>query len=221
MRQVDEIIVHCADTHPGWWIDKSAEEIRDEITRWHVELRGWKGNGYNELIMRDGTRIGGRDLDDDGDYFEEIAAHTKGRNARTYGICLLGGHGSAATDAFEDHFSNAQDRALRQAIADVNARAKKTLRLSGHNEYAAKACPGFNVRRWYNRMAPARTNPVQSTTLQAVLAGQAGNAVAAVQVIPELDGTAQIVATAAFGLVALALVWIGRERWRKFFAGDR
>ena len=221
MRDVSEIIVHCSATKASWMADATAEEIKAEIARWHVEDRGWKAIGYNELIMRDGTRIVGRDLDGDGDTFEEIAAHTRGRNARSYGICLIGGHGSSANDDFYDNFTPAQDLALRTAIGDVEALAGRPLKLSGHNEYANKACPGFNVRRWFAGAAPARTNPLQSTTIQAVLAGQAGNAGAALNVVPELSGTAQTVAIVAFAVVALCLLWIGRERLRKFVAGDR
>ncbi|MDJ0826972.1 MAG: N-acetylmuramoyl-L-alanine amidase [Rhodobacter sp.] len=221
MRSDSEIIVHCSDTRPGWMAEASAEDIRAEIERWHVEGRGWRAIGYNELIMRDGTRIGGRDLDNDGDHFEEIGAHVRGRNSKSYGICLIGGHGSAATDAFEDHFTPDQGRALREAIADAEAKAGGKLKLSGHNEYANKACPGFNVRRWFKRKPPARTTPMQSTTLQAVAAGQTGNLVAAVQVIPQLSGAAQIVAIVAFGVVALALLWVGRERLKKWARGDK
>lgn len=220
MRDVGEIIVHCSATTPSWMADASAEEIRAEIERWHVEERKWRGIGYNELIMRDGTRIIGRDLNNDGDSFDDIAAHTKGRNSKSFGICLIGGHGSAANDAFSDHFTPEQDRALRRSILELNMRAGDELKLSGHNEYANKACPGFNVGRWFHGKAPARTNVLQSTTVQAVLAGQAGNATAAVQVVPQLSGTAQVVAIVAFGLIALSLTWIARERIRKFFRGQ-
>jgi hypothetical protein len=64
-------------------------------------------------------------------------------------ICQTGGAGSAATDAFERYFTAAQDRALRSLIEGVRARTAIT-RITGHNDHAAKACPGFVVRNWIN-----------------------------------------------------------------------
>ncbi|WP_420011991.1 hypothetical protein [Tateyamaria sp.] len=33
-----------------------------------------------------------------------VGAHCKGRNARSMGICLIGGHGSSERDAFQGQF---------------------------------------------------------------------------------------------------------------------
>jgi hypothetical protein len=30
-------------------------------------------------------------------------------------------------------------------------------KISGHNEYANKACPGFRVSKWYNKKIPVET----------------------------------------------------------------
>ena len=49
----------------------------------------------------------------------------------------------------------------------------------------------------------------------AAAAGTGATALAA------LDGTAQIVALACAGIIALAALWIMRERLRKWTAGDR
>ncbi len=221
MRHVDEIIVHCSDTPPGWMADASVEAQRDEITRWHVEERGWKGNGYHYIIGRSGEGAIGRDLDQDGNPWEEIAAHVAGRNARSIGICLIGGKGSTAIDAFGDHFTPAQDAALRDLIDRLMEQFPTITKVSGHNDYAAKACPGFKVDRWLDQKPPRRETPMQSSTQRAVVAGQVGNAVSAWQVIPQLDGTAQVIAICAFVAVGAALLWIARERNRKWMAGDR
>lgn len=66
-----------------------------------------------------------------------------------------------------------------------------------------------------------RRTPAQSTTLQAA-AGAAGTSVlGAIPVIGQLDPTAQIVLAVTVGVVVLAAAWIGRERLRKWAAGDR
>lgn len=66
-----------------------------------------------------------------------------------------------------------------------------------------------------------RDTPMESTTMQAG-AVQAVSAVGAgVSAVSALSGTAQIVALVFCGIVALAAVWIMRERLRKWAEGDR
>lgn len=137
---VREIIVHCSATRPDWYKGLSLNAKRDEIRRWHL-ANGWNDIGYHWLIDRDGAVLSGRAE-------TVIGAHTVGRNAGTIGICLIGAHGSAETDAFTEHFTPSQDTSLRQLIAGISSRTQITT-VSGHNQYAAKACPGFNVPQWF------------------------------------------------------------------------
>lgn len=141
MRRLTEIIVHCAATRPDWLAGRPLAEKVAAIRDWHVKGNGWADIGYHFVIDRDGAVAPGRPV-------EKVGAHVKGRNANTIGVCLIGGHGSAETDKFADHFAPAQDAALRKLIRDLNTR-HGFLALSGHNQFAAKACPGFNVADWW------------------------------------------------------------------------
>jgi N-acetylmuramoyl-L-alanine amidase len=145
-REITEIFVHCSATAPGWLKDDLIKQRR-EITRWHVEERGWAGIGYNTLIGRRGEYALGRDLDGDGNSYEEVGAHAYGHNKNSVAICLLGGRGSNERDQFRDHFTEAQARSLANEISRLKARWPNA-RVRGHNEVAAKACPGFNVQDW-------------------------------------------------------------------------
>lgn len=136
---VQEIIVHCSATRPEWMAGRPIEEKRAEIKRWHLQ-NGWSDIGYHWLIDRDGAIIAGRAE-------TVVGAHTVGKNSGTIGICLIGGFGSAETDRFDQHFTSLQDAALRLTIDGIKKRTQ-IKRVSGHNEYAAKACPGFNVPSW-------------------------------------------------------------------------
>ncbi len=142
MRLITEIIVHCTATRPEWWAGRKTSEKVEEIRRWHVQDRGWKNIGYHYLIDRDGTVAEGRPV-------EQVGAHVQGKNTGTIGIALFGGHGSAETDDFSENFTPAQDKALRELIAKLKSRFRTINKVSGHNEYAAKACPGFYVPKWY------------------------------------------------------------------------
>ena len=137
MRPINEIIVHCTATQANWMANRTLAARIAEITLWH-KARGFSGIGYHYLIDRDGTVAMGRPLD-------VIGAHVRGHNTGTVGISLLGGHGSSADDRFDDNFTMAQDKALRELIGTLRARFPSISRISGHNEYAAKACPGFMV----------------------------------------------------------------------------
>lgn len=136
---VHEIIVHCSATRPNWMAGRPLAEKVAKIRSWH-RAKGWRDIGYHWVIDRDGKVLAGRPE-------AQIGAHTIGRNSGTIGICLLGGYGSAETDAFGANYTPRQDTTLRQMI---DAIASRTVieRISGHNQYAAKACPGFNIPKW-------------------------------------------------------------------------
>lgn len=163
---VDEIIIHCSATRPEWMQDSSIVDKRDEIDRWHKQ-RGWKGIGYHIVIDRDGTYAFGRK-------YEDIGAHVSGKNKGTIGICLIGGHGSNENDKFEEHFTEAQRKRLKAFIDEI-AQRTKIVKVSGHNEYAAKACPGFRVSKEFPwpRPTPIKTRikPWWAKLLTAIFGG--------------------------------------------------
>jgi peptidoglycan hydrolase-like protein with peptidoglycan-binding domain len=136
---VDEIVVHCAATPPSWMAGRALRDQVEEIRRWH-RANGWRDIGYHWIIGRDGSILPGR-------LESEIGAHVVERNQGTIGVCLIGGHEAAATDRFERHFTPEQATALRRHITAISNRTR-IKRISGHNEYAAKGCPGFFVPGW-------------------------------------------------------------------------
>ncbi|MEN2979972.1 N-acetylmuramoyl-L-alanine amidase [Tistrella bauzanensis] len=137
---VREIIIHCSATRRDWMANASPAKKMAEIRRWHVEGNRWSDIGYHWVVDRDGTLMRGRPE-------TVVGAHTEGRNTGSIGICLIGGFGSSADDGFRTHFTLAQDTTLRQQIQAIGMRTPIE-RVSGHNEHAAKACPGFRVGPW-------------------------------------------------------------------------
>ena len=138
MRPINEIIIHCSATRPDWLKGKPAAVKVAAIRKWHVEDRGWSDIGYHWVIDRNGEVLPGRPEGKQG-------AHVRGHNRNTLGVSLIGGFGGSAVDTFDDHFTGAQRLALEKLIADIQKRHKIT-KLSGHNEYANKGCPCFDVR---------------------------------------------------------------------------
>ena len=130
MRTINEIILHCSANGPTSKI--GAKEIRE----YHVKQRGWKDIGYHYVIKRDGTLENGRPV-------EQVGAHATNHNQNSIGICLVGG---VARDGKtpEDNFTDAQFATLEGLLN----RLRQTYPLAsihGHNEFANKACPVFDV----------------------------------------------------------------------------
>ena len=205
---ITTIFIHCSATRADWMEDKNLDDKVKEITRWH-RARGWGTIGYHHVIDRDGSIAMGRSE-------SMIGAHVAGHNTGSIGICLIGGHGSNENGKFLEYYTAEQETALRKLVEEIKTRAQIT-KVRGHNEVAAKACPGFNVKRWLEGK-PARPKITESTTMQAsavqVMSGAAGGVTA----IAALDGYAQIVALGLCAVVIAAGAWIMRERiarWMK------
>lgn len=215
MRQLTEAVVHCSATRPDWMADAPIIDKRDEITLWHTtpkpKGRGWSDNAYHFILDRDGSWIAARPI-------ERVGAHVKGHNATTIGICLIGGHGSSANDDPLDHFRPEQLAGLRELLDHIKDKYSVT-KVTGHNDYANKACPGFNVQRWLDGLTPERETPAQSTTLQASGVGAAATATTGVTAVSALDGTAQIIAVVGVLIGIAAFAWIFRERIKKWARG--
>ena len=216
MRPINEIIIHCTDTPPSWGETLTPQQQVDEIRRWHVEGNGWKDIGYHYVITRDGTVVKGRPVD-------QVGAHVKNHNTGTIGVSLVGGKGGSADDTFSQHFTDAQNAALRNLIDALRRDFPAIKKISGHNEYAAKACPCFRVAAWKDYApAPApRNNVSQSKTVQASAVQIVSASTAAAGAIASLDSAAQIVALACAGLVAATALYIIRERVRAWASGWR
>lgn len=129
MRKIDKIIVHCTATPAG------REVTVADVRRWH-KARGFRTIGYHYLVYLDGTVHAGRRE-------SEVGAHCLGQNARSIGVCYVGGL-DAATGEPRDTRTPAQRRALRELVGSLRRRYPNAT-VHGHREFAAKACPCFDI----------------------------------------------------------------------------
>lgn len=131
MRRITEIIIHCSATPEGK--DFTVEDIR----RWHL-ARKFADIGYHYVVYRDGSVHKGR--------AENIAgAHCLGHNANSIGICYIGGVAKDGKTP-KDTRTPQQKQALRQLVQQLQF-VYLHATVHGHNEFAAKACPSFNVQK--------------------------------------------------------------------------
>ena len=130
MRDITKIIIHCSATPQGRIVTVA------DIDRWHKE-RGFKMIGYHYVIYLDGSVHAGRTED-------MIGAHTEGYNSKSIGICYVGGMDKLNKSAMDTR-TPAQKASLINLINDLKKKYPKAT-VHGHNEYANKACPSFNVK---------------------------------------------------------------------------
>lgn len=134
MRQINEIIIHCSATRPDQ--DITAKQIH----QYHVTHNKWQGIGYHFLIRLDGTIEGGRPI-------SMIGAHTSGHNQRSIGICYAGGIVNVNGKTLpKDTRTPEQIRSMYCLVRTLLHCFPEINKISGHNEYANKACPCFDVK---------------------------------------------------------------------------
>ena len=131
---VREAVLHCAAIKSGQFDGMRAFQVFATINRWHKE-RGFSGFGYHGLIMPDGHYYDGRP-------FDMVGAHVLGHNVGTLGFLLIESREVTRIGEFEDWFTPKQRLSVQARLRAIPG----LLRVTGHNDYAPKLCPGFRVK---------------------------------------------------------------------------
>ena len=130
-RRITEIILHCSATPEG------KDFTVDDIRKWHL-ARGFNDIGYHFVIYRDGSVHNGRPL-------EKSGAHCLKHNSNSIGICYIGGVSKDGKTP-KDTRTKEQKEALIQLVSDLLC-VYPDATVHGHNEFANKACPSFDVKK--------------------------------------------------------------------------
>jgi len=215
-ENVSYIVIHYSAT------PVEMDVTSDDIDTMH-KRRGFKEIGYHWYIRKNGSIEMGRDMSEPGRF--EVGAHSKGENSVSVGICYEGGVTKAKPDLGFDSRTPAQKKAMIELIGNMLDRFPGAV-VKGHRDMpgAATQCPGFNVTEWWDEVRRKQAqpkSPAKSTTLQAAAGTAVAGGTATVTALSKLDPTAQyiVLGCAAFG--ALCLLWIAKERIRKWANGDR
>lgn len=147
MAKLKYLVIHCTATPEGR--DVSAADIR----RWHTAPvsaggRGWKQVGYTDLIHTDGRveRLVANNEDANVDPWE-ITNGAAGYNSVSRHVVYAGGVDADNVQKAKDTRTPAQKEALKRYVLDFH-RKHPTVKIVGHNQLAAKACPSFDVPQW-------------------------------------------------------------------------
>ena len=130
-RKITDIIIHCSATKEG------KDYSVFDIDKWH-KARKFKSIGYHFVIYRNGQIVCGRPI-------SEIGAHTTNHNTGSIGICYIGGLDENGNP--KDTKTYQQENALINLVKYL-AKKFNVKRITGHYNWAAKACPCFDVEQW-------------------------------------------------------------------------
>lgn len=146
MAKLQYLVLHCTATPEGREVS-SADIRRMHLSPVSAGGRGWKQVGYTDLIHLDGSveRLVDNNEDANVDPWE-ITNGAKGYNAVSRHVVYAGGM-SRDMKVPKDTRTAAQRRAMEAYVKDFHRRFPG-VRIIGHNEIAAKACPSFDVEKW-------------------------------------------------------------------------
>lgn len=134
MRTINKIIIHCSAT------PQNRKVSVNTIRKWHLQ-RGFNDIGYHYVIHLDGKISVGRPI-------EKVGAHCAYENRGSIGICYVGGMTEDMKKP-KDTRTQAQKDSLIKLMHELIYKYNKDMTIHGHNEYANKACPSFNVQEEY------------------------------------------------------------------------
>lgn len=132
-RKITKIILHSTATPEGMDVDVA------DVTRWHKN-RGFATIGYHYLVKLDGTIENGRSI-------HEVGAHAKGYNKSSIGVVYVGGTDDSGKPK---DTRNAEQLMALANLLDALMEMYPNATLHGHNEFANKACPSFDVQKEYD-----------------------------------------------------------------------
>lgn len=146
MAKLKRLVLHCTATPEGRAVSS------DDIRAWHTNPvskggRGWRQVGYTDMIHLDGTveRLVENNENDIVDPWE-ITNGAAGYNSTSRHVVYVGGMDKQNKKAMDTRTPE-QLEAMEAYVKDFHQRFPD-IRIVGHNELAAKACPSFDVQKW-------------------------------------------------------------------------
>lgn len=155
-RAIDEIILHCSANKEGVEVRSSAIDALHKARKFSSYVRNGKTYyiGYHYLIHLDGTIEECRPI-------AKMGCHASGHNARSIGICYIGGLDSKGN--IKDTRTPQQKASLTRLIKELKKKYPAVRRVIGHRDTSPdlngdgiispfewiKGCPCFDAEPEY------------------------------------------------------------------------
>lgn len=155
MGALKYLIIHCTATRGG--VSILGSQIRD----WHTKPvseggRGWKQVGYTDIFHINGgvERLVENNEDGNVDPWE-ITNGAIGMNSISRHAVYVGGIDEKGKPV--DNRTPSQHEAMKRYVLDF-IRKNPTIKVAGHNQFANKACPSFDVPAWLKSIGVSEKN---------------------------------------------------------------
>jgi len=143
--KLELLVIHCTATPEGRVVTPA------DIKKWHLspipQGRGWKQVGYSDMILLNGDLVNLVPYDENDEVEKwEITNGAVGINGRARHIVYVGG-----MDVLNQ---NAKDTRTERQLTTMIGYIYRTvalhpdIKIAGHNQFAPKACPSFDVPQW-------------------------------------------------------------------------
>jgi N-acetylmuramoyl-L-alanine amidase len=140
-KKVKYLVLHCTASQAG--VDHSKQWFLD----FFKNERKFSRPGYNIIIAPNGRKDVLVPFDNDGYVqFNELANGVAGINSEAIHMSYQGGIDKRGNP--KDTRTAAQKEALDEEVKKIKLKFP-WIKVKGHNEFAQKACPSFNVRQEY------------------------------------------------------------------------
>jgi hypothetical protein len=155
MKTIQYLVLHCTATAEG------REVYGKEIREWHLSPapkgRGWKQVGYTDLFHLNGgvERLVDNNEDAVVDSWE-ITNGAVGINGIARHVVYSGGLATDGKTA-KDTRTFTQKEAMKKYVLDF-VRRFPGVKVAGHNQFATKDCPSFNVPAWCRSIGVPENN---------------------------------------------------------------
>jgi hypothetical protein len=149
------LVIHCTATPEGREVSSA------DIRKWHLSPapagRGWKQVGYTDLFHLNGgtERLVDNNEDANVDPWEVTNGAT-GINSISRHIVYVGGLTKDGKQA-KDTRTLDQLNTMKRYVLDFVHRFPEA-KVAGHNQFAAKACPSFDVPAWCRKIGVPEVN---------------------------------------------------------------
>ncbi|MCZ8020217.1 MAG: lysozyme [Cyclobacteriaceae bacterium] len=156
--QSPNVLLYKGKYYPG--VNALPNESIAGISVKSISGRGWSQVGYSDMILLDGSLVNLVPYDEDS-YVEpwEITNGATGINGLARHIVYAGGKDRTdlSLKTNKDTRTHAQNETLKNWVFNIIAK-HPTIKGAGHNQFAKKACPSFNVPQWLKSIGIADAN---------------------------------------------------------------
>lgn len=155
MKKLQYLVIHCTATPEGRAV--TSKQIREWHTSPPPKGRGWSQVGYSDMIHLNGMVENLVPYNDD-EYVDprELTNGAVGINSISRHVVYVGGMDEDMKWS-RDTRTREQLLALRNYVVHQIA-IHPEIKVGGHNQFAAKACPSFDVPKWLRSIGIAEKN---------------------------------------------------------------